>query len=674
MKKRLYYAAALASLLAFTGCDDDDTKIVGNPVMNIDLTVSDGYFGDSIPFIIQASDADVALSTLKAKLFYGEEQVMETVIRTKVNGDVYEGKIFAPFWANIPDGKATLKYVLQNINFTTSEMETEIALKRADYPYLTLVAEDGTEYRMDRDAQYQYSATQNFPKELLAYIKTPVVSEYGNEITFGWESGGIKEGTTTSIAFSSTEIGAYSIEFNTLTYEASPFTKILIDGNEMEAIDSENYQIDLTLKQGQVLAFDGLPDYDNWTIDPDFFQKNNNGELTFLPIGGSYRIIANLKLKYFFVQAMSAGAPATLQSDGTGAIWIIGEGVGKPSLAAREVGWTTENALCMSQIEAKKYQVTLVAGRSVKADNINFKFFHQQGWGGEFSGTDLISTSNIVGVGTGEDGHDNGNLYLHDGQSLTVGRIYKFVVDVTAGISNAVLTVTDEGEQPVEIRNVTFAGVKMDSADGDIYTADVSLGQSQQIAVTGIDNLNEWWFNPDYFTYENGMLSFIPVSGDYRISANTVLNYFAVTRLNGSSSATLNDDGTGAIWLMGWGVGSPSLDQQFGWTPGASYCMPEVSPKVYRFTCTAGPETGSSMGQRIRFDYLSCKFFFQDGWGGELSGDNALTLAPGTEAYLADNGNLELASGVQLEEGATYVMTVDLSNGNSNGILTFEKK
>ena len=80
------------------------------------------------------------------------------------------------------------------------------------------------------------------------------------------------------------------------------------------------------------------------------------------------------------------------------------------------------------------------------------------------------------------------------------------------------------------------------------------------------------------------------------------------------------------------------------------------------------------MGQRIRFDYLSCKFFFQDGWGGELSGDNALTLAPGTEAYLADNGNLELASGVQLEEGATYVMTVDLSNGNSNGILTFEKK
>ena len=216
MKKRIYFASALALMLGLASCNDDDTKVIGNPIMDINLSVADGCFGDSIPFIIQASDADVALSTLKAQLYYGEEQVMQTVIRTKVNGDVYEGKIYAPFWSNIPNGKATLKYVLQNINFTTSEMEASVSLTRPDYPYLTLVSVDGTEYRMDRTDLYQYSATGNFPKEIQGYIKTPIVSEHGNELTFGWESGGIKEGTTTPISFSSTELGAYSITFNTL--------------------------------------------------------------------------------------------------------------------------------------------------------------------------------------------------------------------------------------------------------------------------------------------------------------------------------------------------------------------------------------------------------------------------------------------------------------------------
>ncbi len=674
MRNKLYILAAAISLMGLSACNDDDTIIVGAPMMDINLSVSDGCFGDSLPFTIQASDADVALSTLKAQLYYGEEQVMETVIRTKVNGDTYSGKIYAPFWAGIPNGKATLRYVLQNINFTTSEHEAQIALTRPDYPYLTLVAEDGTEYRMERTDLYQYSATSAFPKELQAYIKAPVVSEYGNEITFGSEGGVLKEGSTSLVTFSSTAMGSYAITFNTLSYEASPFTKILIDGSEMQATDSENFYIDLNLRQGQLLTFDGLPEYDEWTIDADYFKKQDSGELEFLPISGSYRIIANLKLKYFFVYALSAGEAATLQSDGTGALWIIGEGIGKPSLAAKEVGWTTENALCMSQLEAKKYQITVVAGRSVKAESINFKFFHQQGWGGEFSGADLTSLSDIVGVGTGTDGHDNGNLYLRDGQTLAVGHIYKFVVDLTAGISSATLSVTDEGEQPIEVKTLTFGGAKMESADGELYTVNVGLTQGQQIAISGIGDLADWWINPDYFTYEGGTLSFIPMSGDYRVVANTVNKYFAVARLNGSAEATTNDDGSGAIWLMGWGVGSPSLDNQFGWTPGAAYCMPEVAPKIYRFTCTAGPEVGSSVGQRIRFDYLSCKFFFQDGWGGEFSGGNALTIAPGSEAFITDKGNIELADGVQLEEGATYVMTVDLSNGTSNGVLSFEKK
>lgn len=673
MKKNIYMACAMTALIGLSACNDDEIKI-GNPNMDFTLHTEDGYFGDSIPFTIRVSDNEVPLSTLKAQLYYGDEKVSETIIRTKESDREYSGKVLAPFRANIANGKATIKYTLQNINFTLTEAEQTIALMRADYPYLILVGEDGKEYQMERKELYQYEVTQKFPQEMPGYIKTPKAGDNGNEICFGMQSGAIKEGSKASISFSSPEFSGYTIAFNTMTYEASPFTKMLINGNEFVNVDGENFYLDMTVKQEQTLTLSGVPDYDNWWIDADYFEKQTDGTLQFKPINGSYRILANSKMKCFSALALKDGEPATLQQNGTGAIWVIGDGVGKPSVAAKEVGWTTENGLCMAPIGAGKYQITLVAGRSIKADNINFKFFHQQGWGGEFSGTTLTTDNPWIGVGTGADGHDNGNLYLKEGVTLQMGFIYKFVVDVSAGISNATLSVTNEGEMPVEIKNITFGGVKMESADGEIYTARVPMTQHQTIAISGIDNLQDYWINPDYFTYQEGALQFIPVDGDYKITINTVQQFFAINRVNGNADAVLNDDGTGAIWMMGWGVGSPSLDNQFGWTPGAAYCMPEVSPKVYRFTAVAGPENGSSLGQRIRFDYLSCKFFFQNGWGGEFTGGHALTIASGSEAYIADNGNIELAAGVQLEQGATYIMTVDLSKGNNQGVLSFVKK
>lgn len=153
-------------------------------------------------------------------------------------------------------------------------------------------------------------------------------------------------------------------------------------------------------------------------------------------------------------------------------------------------------------------------------------------------------------------------------------------------------------------------------------------------------------------------------------------------KLNGTLSAkmvaadgaelTLNPDGTGALWMMGWGVGSPSMSGQFGWNPGQAYCMAQVAPGVYQFTGNAGPENGSSTGDRFRYDYLSFKFFHQDGWGGEF-GQDALRMTGDTDKLLKNTGNFELADGTQLEEGATYRLTVDLSAGIENGTINMVK-
>jgi hypothetical protein len=120
-------------------------------------------FGDSLPFTVGVSDADVPLSTLKAQLFFGDEKVSETVIRTKTNAD-YSGKIFIPYYADIPNGTATLKLVLQNINFTITEKEYDLSVTRPDFEYLTFVTSDA-EYRMERVAPYQYELQGTFPRK-----------------------------------------------------------------------------------------------------------------------------------------------------------------------------------------------------------------------------------------------------------------------------------------------------------------------------------------------------------------------------------------------------------------------------------------------------------------------------------------------------------------------------
>src|SRR5690606_35135819 len=220
---------------------------------------------------------------------------------------------------------------------------------------------------------------------------------------------------------------------------------------------------------------------------------------------------------------------------------------------------------------------------------------------------------------------------------------------------------------------MTFDGADMIPLDADRYSVQKAFTQGQTIEVTGIE-LADWWSDPDYIRQEtNGLLTFLPVSGEYRVIADMEAKSFSVTRMNGEEEATLSEDGHGALWMMGWGVGSPSLDTQFGWNPGAAYCVAEISPKTYQFTGIAGPEHGSSFGQRFRTDYLDFKFFFQNDWGGEFS---SLTLAPGSENFikLTDSWNIGLADGVTLEEGTTYILTVNLTAGNDNGIVSFEKQ
>jgi hypothetical protein len=452
MKKYIYLLIALVITGACS--QEEDANAPGNPVIEPKTEFNGAQFGDSLQFTVSVQDDIVPLSTLKAKLYFGDEMVAETTIRTKTNGN-YSGKLYVPYYANIPNGTATLEFVLTNTHLTTVKKTYDLPLTRPDYPYLILVTNDAM-YPMERTGLYTYEATELFPStELPAYIKTPVISDWGNEITFGWEDSNIAQGSTTPIPFVSSIAGRFSVSFNTLTYEAAPFFEILVNGQKIDMVDKTSYKIELNLTNGQEIIIDGIGDIADWWIDPDFFTKVSDNKFTFTPITGKYRITAYTELKYFRVEAMADNDLAHLLADGTGAIWIIGQNIGKPSLS-NVVGWTPANGLCMAPIGNKRYQITFKAGETVDATSINFKFYYQRGWassitdgsGGEYTNATLSTTSNIVFVGDGAaldylgNTRDAGNLGLL--QLLDVGAAYTFVVDVSAGITNAVLTVTKQ--------------------------------------------------------------------------------------------------------------------------------------------------------------------------------------------------------------------------------------
>lgn len=454
MKIFTYTILFLSSILLWSSCSDDEEKKTGNPVMDINSEFSSAMYGDSLSFTINVSD-DVPLSTLKARIYYGEEKVSEVVLRTKTNGS-YSGKIYVPFFKDMADGSAKLEFVLQNIYFTMSEVSYDLLVTRPVYPYLTFVTAD-KEYKMLHKSGHDYELTTTLPQKIKGYIKTPKITPNGNELTFGWEGESIVFGSIEPITFSNLTAGEYTISFNLQNYSAAPFIiAYVVNGVKMDKLaegdTEERYKRDLTLSQGEEVRVEGIDNFGEWWIDSDFFAKEGD-KLTFKAIDGDYRIIADFVRRYLKVEVMSGKAPASLQEDGSGAIWIVGEGAGKPALKYAP-SWNPDMAICMAPMGNGKYQASFVAGEMIGISSINFVFIHQKAWGTGFKGAENASGGNkslevisdliFIGKGQSVNHVDDGNLALIAGKTLTEGKTYLFELEAPIGLAGCKLTITEK--------------------------------------------------------------------------------------------------------------------------------------------------------------------------------------------------------------------------------------
>ena len=103
--------------------------------------------------------------------------------------------------------------------------------------------------------------------------------------------------------------------------------------------------------------------------------------------------------------------------------------------------------------------------------------------------------------------------------------------------------------------------------------------------------------------------------------------------------------------------------------------MAQIRSKVYQLTFTVGKQLNPSS--------VNVKFLGQAGWGVEFKGKEGseyrvtgnpvpLIIGEGTPGH--DDGNIYLADGSTLNDGDTYVLTLDLSADPKNAVLTVTKK
>lgn len=667
--------AALAVPVAIVAsCKDDamDVKFTDKgPSMTIVSCAESAFMGDSVRFSVTLDD-EFPLSTLKADLLFDGTSVGDVTIRTKENG-TYDAAVGVPLLASIPDGTAELAFAAQNTGLGLTYDTVYVKVSRPQPETMTLTV-DGKDYTMQRTGDYSYSVVGDFPADASAIIECVPAS--GEEaIHLGWDGSALKVVSSSSssdqIPFAAVKDGTYEISVDLMDLTASPFGSLSV------ALTETGNELTVNLLQGTSLEFPGISDITSWDLDCDFFTLNADNSVTFNSVDGLYKLVADYGSKFIKVEAMKdASTTASLADDGTGAVWAIGSGLGKPAVGP---SWnTTDGAWCFSQVEDKVYQLTLTAGVSLSTSGLSIKFFHQKGWGGEFASYSAVNDETGKFTVT-----SSGNIELQSGVKLTAGTNLRFTVDVTGGVSAATLTIK-EVELAASSLDIKVNGTAASRLSATHYqVASIALEKDAAITITGIDDLSSWYLDPDFLYLDGSTLKFNVVSGTFQVDLYLDYGYATFIRLAADGSeATITD---GALWMMAWGLANPVMTSQFAFNPGSAFCMAQVSPLVFQLTGTAVEETdGTTLGGRFRYDYISAKWFGQDGWGlekGKIFGDATTISYTGLAAtMLTDEGsvsnNISLVDGQQLELGATYVLTIDLSQTAETGVevVNLEKK
>ena len=284
-----------------------------------------------------------------------------------------------------------------------------------------------------------------------------------------------------------------------------------IQGPAGPALNGTELPAEISIAQGEPVEFTNLDIASTW-IDPDFFRVEGSG-IVFNAVDGDYKFTYDSANKWIKVVPMYNGEKATY--DNGKALWIIGDGGGKPT-TAQLIGWNTGDApLPCARINANTYQITL----AMKAEGGSVKVFGQADWGVEW-------TKDKYGAVT-----DNGlfNIPSDDGNIHTIAGTQPGYYKFTFVDNDGTLDMTVTAAEIVQPEVPFTPGEQLDLTDASSVLVGTWTWESATDGHFGcgdaIANPLGWWNGPanckadasmynDKMTFtEAGTYTFDPVDG-----------------------------------------------------------------------------------------------------------------------------------------------------------------
>ena len=446
MKKLIYISLAA---LMFAACQPEHFRTVypeGQPEMTANMLTQSVLYGtDSVEFNVVINEKETPLSQLQVKVMVGLRVVASEMLRTKDFHYEAQLKYAIPFGPNMPEGEDVKVYLTAtNVEGTATNliltgctghrpaMETMYVM-----PPTVQYAAIGKGKQMTYDAGKEAFVAYDlkYPKSiqcLLAVTGTKFGRVDWNTPVFGMLNGELT--LITKEQFEAEEASAIVLEndnFETIdTIIFNPVTfEVTIGGKVAMPVTAIDVQTDLADEPTYISSSSARKDYMGAKI---FFDKDSEVEITgvtdlskaynldwmeylggnkvkFLGDKGMYYLSYKKDEDYLVVEPLYDLTEPDV-------MYLCGVGMGQPSWTPNATsgwGFDSPNQNFVGRLIAPKtYQFTVyMLNDAENTDHpgfgsVNFKFFHQHGWGGEEtaldytqSGLNILSSSEESNVG-----------------------------------------------------------------------------------------------------------------------------------------------------------------------------------------------------------------------------------------------------------------------------------
>lgn len=466
--KRIFQVLFLALIaIGYTACQPDSFREVypkGNPTVEAHMLTNEVLFGsDSISFEVKITEKATPLSTLSIKVIVGLNVIVNEEVRTPNLNFEQKFTYAVPFGPNMPEGEPVKVYLTAtNVEGTATDFILSDCVGHRPVLETMYVMPPTIDYKplgkgkqMTWDEEKFVAYDLGYPKSiecLLAVVGTKFGRIDWNYPVFGMKDDKLslitqeefESGVATSIQLSNDNIESIdTIQFDPMTFDlyfggkvAQPVSALDVNADLAEVAGKTYRHAKIFFDPAIEVTISGVTNMAT-AYNLDYMELKDGNVVKFLGEKGMYEVYYLPEEDYIVVEPLRDAVYPNV-------MWMTGVGFGLPVAAPKvQGGWGFDNLgqyIACRTVAPKVYQFTAYLKNGANADfetygSLNFKFFHQKGWGGEEVGGNYEQIGlDIKGVGSegltkvnGDTGAEAGN-WIANTQEEFEG-IYRITLD-----------------------------------------------------------------------------------------------------------------------------------------------------------------------------------------------------------------------------------------------------